>query len=142
MSDEGFSDEGGGKKAEVASSVTSWEMDASAWMDAVFDVLADRRRRRVLYCLVRDPDGVRELPDLVADVRAEEEGGDEPGGVAAEAAIERELHHRHLPKLADAGLIDYDPRQGTIRYTGSPGLEAWVDRARQREGAEVCSGDS
>jgi len=29
------------------------------------------------------------------------------------------LHHSTLPKLADAGLIEYDPRSQTARYTGS-----------------------
>lgn len=35
------------------------------------------------------------------------------------------LHHADLPKLADAGLIDYDARTRTVRYWGAPaGVEA------------------
>lgn len=35
------------------------------------------------------------------------------------------LHHKDLPKLADAELIDYDTRSWTVRYWGAPtGVEA------------------
>ncbi|WP_425607419.1 DUF7344 domain-containing protein [Halomontanus rarus] len=33
------------------------------------------------------------------------------------------LHHRHLPKLDDAGLIEYDHRNGDIRYRGTADSE-------------------
>jgi len=33
-----------------------------------------------------------------------------------EAAIAISLHHATLPKLADIGLLEYDPRSNTARY--------------------------
>jgi hypothetical protein len=33
-------------------------------------------------------------------------------------AIAISLHHATLPKLADAGLLEYDPRTNTARYSG------------------------
>jgi hypothetical protein len=33
-------------------------------------------------------------------------------------AVTISLHHATLPKLADAGLIEYDPRSNTARYSG------------------------
>jgi len=35
-----------------------------------------------------------------------------------ETAVAISLHHATLPKLADAGLIEYDPRSNTARYGG------------------------
>ena len=31
-------------------------------------------------------------------------------------AVSIELHHSHLPKLAAAGWIEYDPENRTVRY--------------------------
>jgi hypothetical protein len=35
-----------------------------------------------------------------------------------------ELHHQHLPRLAEEDWLEYDPRKGHIRYCGN-------DRAKQ-----------
>ena len=37
------------------------------------------------------------------------------------------LCHRHLPKMADYGLIDYNWQEGTIRYRSSDRLEALLE---------------
>lgn len=47
--------------------------------------------------------------------------------------IRAKLHHSHLPKLSEAGVIDYDRRQGTIRFTPTPPLEEWVEHAEWKE---------
>ena len=39
------------------------------------------------------------------------------------------LHHFALPKLADTGILDYDPRSKTIRYRGRPAVEQLLDAA-------------
>lgn len=41
---------------------------------------------------------------------------EETGTPTAEAAIS--LRHADLPALADAGIVDYDPRSATVRYDG------------------------
>jgi len=38
--------------------------------------------------------------------------------VGDETDIAIHLHHSTLPKLADAGLVEYDPRSKTARYRG------------------------
>jgi len=35
-----------------------------------------------------------------------------------ETAVAISLHHSTLPKLADAGLLEYDPQSNTARYSG------------------------
>ena len=43
------------------------------------------------------------------------------------------LHHKTLPKLADAGILEYDPRQHDVRYTGHDGLESLLDQIHADE---------
>lgn len=68
-------------------------------LDTVFALLRDRRRRAALHVLAARTAPVA-LADLAAAVAARE---------AADAdAVAEALHHVHLPKLADAGVVDYD----------------------------------
>jgi hypothetical protein len=61
----------------------------------------------------------------------------------AERAVEREdrrervrigLHHRHLPKLAEAGLVEYDYEAGVVEPSPSIADEAapWADEVLDR----------
>ncbi|MFC7141316.1 hypothetical protein ACFQMA_15940 [Halosimplex aquaticum] len=82
--------------------------------DALFAILADPRRRRLLDVLeTRDP-GARMALSELADRLAAAEGstsGERRHDVAAA------LHHVHLPKLDDAGLVEYDPTERVVEAT-------------------------
>lgn len=70
-------------------------------------LLAAERRRTTLDVVAESTAPV-ELEDLAATVAARETGRD----VVDEEAVERvarSLHHSHLPKMDDLGVIDYDP---------------------------------
>lgn len=70
------------------------------------------RRRLVLDVLSTESTAVA-LDELAAEVAARESGLD----AADEQAMERlktTLHHNHLPKLADANVLDYDPTSHRI----------------------------
>ena len=86
-------------------------------LDVVFDLLADQRRQEVLACLVDD---TRPMPlaDLAEDVAARENEGPR-AEVPTETVrtIATSLHHVHLPKLADAGAIEYDRDRDLIRVS-------------------------
>ena len=87
--------------------------------DLLFELLADRRRRHILHCLIDQPDGVAEFTDLVdavVDHEPETDAGDRE-------TVRTRLYHVHLPKLAEAGVIDYDTRSETVRYSQQPLLE-------------------
>lgn len=66
---------------------------------------------------------------------ASEDGADSGGGADPDGTVDTSrrkrvtarLHHSTLPKLADAGVVDYDPRTGTVRYRGHPLVDRCSD---------------
>lgn len=48
-------------------------------------------------------------------------------------AIRLDLHHVHIPRVVDAGFVDYDPRQGDVRLDGHASLQRWLARAMRHE---------
>jgi len=68
---------------------------ASEHRRAVIDVLADRPRPM-------------DLEELAVAVSERDPGGDHVGRDRA-ARMAVSLHHVHLPKMDDVGIVDYDP---------------------------------
>ena len=93
-------------------------MDASTGtisIDEALRLLADRRRRQILIHLQASGDeavSVDELAAAIAD-RASASGDGHEDAVHRTAI---ELHHRHLPRLADADLVDFDATDATVSY--------------------------
>ncbi|MFB6164138.1 MAG: hypothetical protein ABEJ31_03170 [Haloarculaceae archaeon] len=95
-------------------------------IDAVFDLLANPERREVCVFLMSPGVTVATVEDIVEGIA--------PGATDRERErMAIDLHHRHLPKLAEAGLIDYDPRSHTARYWGQPSVEKWAEHVRAVE---------
>lgn len=106
----------------------------SVSQQTTFDLLSHRYRRFVLHFLATRSNGVSDRLELATVVS--EAVHDE--GVSPEDDLDRivtELHHVHLPKLADANVLDYDDRTGYVRYWGEPTIEEFATRA-------VAVGDS
>jgi DNA-binding transcriptional ArsR family regulator len=99
------------------------ETRADDW-DDVMASLTDKRRRLVLTTLSRAGEPVETVDLAMAVVSAAR------GGAETESAVEgtlQALHHVHLPKLADAGLVERDEGAGTVSYEGHPDLdEEWL----------------
>ena len=102
-------------------------------LDTVFDLLSDARRRYTLYYLFAMEGDVAEFEAVVNAVCNYEGAGTDSTSPSPPENIRVKLHHSHLPKLAEAGVIDYDRRQGTIRFTPTPPLEEWVEHAEWKE---------
>ena len=101
------------------------DISTSVSAETALTLTADSRRRKVLQHLMENGDEAITIDELVAGI----EGDVSPPARATGDAEERlriELHHTHLPKLAAAGLIDYDERNGTLQYHAREDIEALV----------------
>jgi hypothetical protein len=90
-------------------------------VDVVFDLLASHERRNLCTSLIESPAAVVTVSELV-DLMVDEETS-----AADREQLAVDLHHCHLPKLAEAGIVDYDPRSTTARYWGQPTVEKWAE---------------
>lgn len=100
-------------------------------VDRLFSALANEHNRVVVRYLRDSPDAAAtmdELADHVANHRTTSDASDPD-----RAAIH--LHHVCLPKLADVGVIEYDPRTEIVRYRHHPAMEGetGLGRLLQRE---------
>ena len=99
-------------------------VDSPLSLDAVLSLLAHHQRRDLLDCFYGTTTHATPLDECVEHImeREEQRSGERPAHDQVEAA----LHHIHIPKLTDAGVLDYDPRTQTIRYWGHDRLERWL----------------
>jgi DNA-binding transcriptional ArsR family regulator len=83
-----------------------------AW-DSVYSALAERHRRRILgYLRQADP------PTPVDEVVAALSTPDRTDTGRDEGTLRLRLHHVELPKLDEAGLVDWDREAETVALTG------------------------
>lgn len=70
-------------------------------------LLADERRRLALAILSERTTSIR-LEELATEIAIRSEDID-PDDEEAVARVKTALHHGHLPKMSELGVIDYDP---------------------------------
>jgi DNA-binding transcriptional ArsR family regulator len=99
-------------------------------VSGAFDLLKDARRRCVLYALEsHGRTTVRELSRRIAAWRS----SDDPLP-ADPTTVEISLVHTHLPKLADAGVIQFDRERGSVELAESADdLNPLLGCTRERE---------
>lgn len=98
-------------------------------LDATLDVLSVADRRTILATLVEAPDNVVTLDELVNQLV--EQKAERSGELPSPDHLEMQIHHLHLPKLAEVDLVEYDVRSEEIRYWPDERLEAWLQRAQE-----------
>lgn len=91
--------------------------DDAVRLDATLNVLADETRR---YLLDRLRTGeTLSVHGLSADLASDDGAHVTTAAIATERkSIETSLRHVHLPKMADAGVIDWNPETGRIATNG------------------------
>lgn len=102
---------------ETASDVDGpWATGPGLPRDLTFELLMNARRRLVLRYLEDEP--ATTLRELAGHVAARENG--KPSREVTSTERKRAyigLYQHHLPKLADAGVIDFDSDRGTVERT-------------------------
>ena len=104
------------------------EREISPTLDTVLDLLSNRRRRYALYHLSRG-DGsaaVSKLAETIADLESEP---------VDERRVRRDLYHSQLPRLAEAGVVEFDSTAKVVSLTAekeSP-LTAYLELAAEEE---------
>lgn len=88
--------------------------DAGASLDEIHQLLANERRREILSYLTSYAGEQVDVDELVSVVAEGERPSPAPG--THRERVEVDLHHVHLPTLADAGVVDFDPVAGTVVY--------------------------
>ena len=84
--------------------------------DSLFGALADPRRRQICRSIACADEPVVTLEELAGAV----EPADEPNSTshASETWSPQDarttLHHVHLPKLAEAGVVEYSPEERSV----------------------------
>lgn len=84
--------------------------------DDVLAVLAHPVRRTIVSTIGgTDSTSLEHIASAVEE--ADGEGASDVDASGGTDALEIDLHHRHLPKMAAAGVIEYDPRTGEVETT-------------------------
>lgn len=114
--------------SSLVDSITDPESVHDESLDALFDGLADSRRRIALSVLGQQYHPIS-LETLARDVAARE--SDTPERDVPQDHVDRiivRLTHAHLPLLEDAGLVDYDTESDLVAYGGHPDLRVrWLE---------------
>lgn len=134
MSDDNWSgDEGEINEGRKSRPSIMRRSDVTEHHDTIFDVLSVARRRYLVYYLFSVDVNVVEFEAAVNAVCKYEAAGTESDDDTPRRNVRVDLHHTQIPRLAEAGLLDYDSRQGTIQFQGGPALEEWAEHVRYKE---------
>ena len=99
--------------------------DSTLSLNAMLELLTHHHRRELLQFLDDAPDHATSIDDVVAHLI--EKDTEWTGTRPAHNEIEAQLYHVHLPKLTEAGVIEYDARSKELRYWDNDRLEALLD---------------
>lgn len=98
-------------------SQTTHDLTAGQWSTGElteterYDLLSDGRRRAVLAALER-LEGPVQLRELAEEITTRDDLGALDGETVSQ--VEITLHHNHLPRMADVGVLDYDHESNRI----------------------------
>lgn len=96
--------------------------------DRVFELLANRRRRFVLFYLQND-DSEATVRELASEIAAWENGVEDVEVTYKQRKrVYTSLYQSHLPKMKEYGVVEYEQNRGTVRLTPQGGtLDAYLE---------------
>lgn len=120
----------GNPESEGGSDSTGDDLTANA----AFEILGNARRRRILYYLA-ETEGEAPLSELAANIAADEQ--DVPRSEVTNSQrrlVFIPLYQMHIPRLEEAGIVQYDSETGTVRLTNEDALIEQISwKARRSE---------
>lgn len=100
----------------------------STALETVVSILNDEVRREVVTSLREASHELMSVDELVERLQ------DRHGRTLQNLHLR--LHHVDLPKLVDAGLIEFDPRSDRLQYFGDDDVEKILDILQEEVGLE------
>ncbi len=88
-------------------------------LNLIYDVLSNYRRRQMLQLLGAESDNSATIPDLASTIAAWEIDVDDPDAVSYDErkSVQSTIYQHHAPKMADAGLVEFDKRTSRLELT-------------------------
>ena len=97
----------------------------------LFDALAHERRRHLLDVL-DEAGAALSLSDLARSVARQERASPRPVDDGTVKRVRLSLYHWHVPKLEDAGLVEFDPDARTVGLAVRvAAIPDWADLLRR-----------
>lgn len=138
MSDDWSSKERAGRVHRSSADIETADIEGTLSPSEAFGIIADKRKRAVLYLLEGQEETVRveiiadHITAWETDIPVEQTGRESRRNVLAG------LHHAQLPKLADRGLLNYDSEDGVVTVTERmDAIQPYVDFAKRTENDDV-----
>ncbi|RKD95817.1 DUF7344 domain-containing protein [Halopiger aswanensis] len=123
-----------GDRAGNQSDATDTEPDHILTEDELFEILSNRRRRHILHELMREQDTL-DIGTLSQQIAAWEDGLEMHEVTSSDRKrVYTALHQSHLPKMDEAGVVDFNQDRGTVSPTPVlEDVEIYMDIVRGRE---------
>ncbi|QLG28212.1 hypothetical protein HUG10_11905 [Halorarum halophilum] len=93
---------------------------ATGRTDEVVDTLLADSARELVVSILREHEGAFALDDLASAVAAVGRTAGSPPPERAVTSAVASLHHVHLPKLDDVGIVEYDAAERTVEFESVP----------------------
>jgi len=87
--------------------------------DEIFRALSERRRRFALQFLQHQQEAT--ISEIANEIARKEDDGPDSDGLSD--AVRLDLYHRHVPVLAEAGLVHYEEERDIVTIS-EPGTNA------------------
>ncbi|SER20439.1 DUF7344 domain-containing protein [Natrinema salaciae] len=102
--------------------------------DELFELLANQRRRHIMHTLMQEDDRL-DIGDLSQEIAAwEDDLAFEEVSSTDRKRVYTALQQSHLPKMDNAGVLEFDRDRGTIEPTPAlEDVEIYMDVVRGRE---------
>lgn len=105
------------------------------------ELLTNRRRRYLLYCLQRYA-GPVPLPDIADQITVWETGSQAETRPKRRLQIYNSLYHEHMPTLRDVNIVDYDQEGDLVVFDrGDSQIETEIQRAYQDEFGDLLEAE-